>query len=478
MSDEAPLDATEGSPDATEGWVATHAPQLGAIGLPEALWAPLARKLRDGVFDAGEHFTFVDHADAAAADDDDDLAGLASVGGRDRWSVRALAPLGAAADVFLIDHVWLFGDALAAREQLFAVPELRARVRALLAIEGGEDGAAEAADDGDALLAAVAPFAHALIFRGGGGADASAYYVMDELGCRVGCAAAGGARAPNVACAAIADAASGCTFSLLWPVAALGEGDALVRAAQPSLQLIAEGGAAYWERRFEAEAEFDWYCPWEAIAERVLCRVPDDAPATVVVAGNGDSPLPVRARAARPRARVVAVDYVASVTARMEAAHAGSGVEWARGDLTDFASFGFGAADGERRCDLIIDKGGLDAMLVKPLAERRDARDTWVVAPEGTRDARAYLREAARALRARDGDGRGGALALVTLGRRALREPLLNAAGLRVEAWEKIEPTESMLRGEHNDVGHDALALVIAVPDDAASAAMPPPPPG
>ena len=71
MSDEAPLDATEGSPDATEGWVATHAPQLGAIGLPEALWAPLARKLRDGVFDAGEHFTFVDHADAAAADDDD-----------------------------------------------------------------------------------------------------------------------------------------------------------------------------------------------------------------------------------------------------------------------------------------------------------------------------------------------------------------------------------------------------------------------
>ena len=65
MSDEAPLDATEGSPDATEGWVATHAPQLGAIGLPEALWAPLARKLRDGVFDAGEHFTFVDHADAS-----------------------------------------------------------------------------------------------------------------------------------------------------------------------------------------------------------------------------------------------------------------------------------------------------------------------------------------------------------------------------------------------------------------------------
>ena len=51
---------------------------------------------------------------------------------------------------------------------------------------------------------------------------------MDELGCRVGCAAAGGARAPNVACAAIADAASGCTFSLLWPVAALGEGDALL----------------------------------------------------------------------------------------------------------------------------------------------------------------------------------------------------------------------------------------------------------
>ena len=44
----------------------------------------------------------------------------------------------------------------------------------------------------------------------------------------------------------------------------------LQRLATPSLTLIAEGGHDYWERRFDAEEKYDWYCSWDAIERTVL----------------------------------------------------------------------------------------------------------------------------------------------------------------------------------------------------------------
>lgn len=108
-----------------------------------------------------------------------------------------------------------------------------------------------------------------------------------------------------------------------------------------------------------------------------------------------------------------------------------------------------------------IDKGGLDAFLVKPVAERERPEDTWITRVDDPHasGALAYLTAAANALKKADSiqagaggvqtgerSGRAARLVLVTLGRREYREPLLLKAGLEILSYEKLQPTESMRR--------------------------------
>ena len=187
------------------------------------------------------------------------------------------------------------------RRQPFPSSELRRRLWMLLrgadddddgddatdATDAGDDAAAAAADaDVDALLAAVAPLAHALRLQfgrsggggdgggggGGGGDGVTTHYVMDEVGSRIARAAllpGGGAAAAaalgegredgrereragegeeeqaprgaaNVEIAAFVDGASGRSFSLVWPTRRVRKGEPLVARAAAGLELIAE----------------------------------------------------------------------------------------------------------------------------------------------------------------------------------------------------------------------------------------------
>eukprot|EP01051_Picozoa_sp_SAG22_P002440 SAG22_NODE_109_length_19706_cov_464.723772_5_plen_538_part_00 len=480
----------EGSADPDGDWCARHAAQLGTIGLPAALHGRLAAKLRQGVFDAGGSVAF-GWADAAGE----------SAGG---WSVLAARDIEAGDDVFLCDHVWLFPDAVTARQQIAGVPPLRARLQMLLGLEaesgepepepepgaGAEPGAGgEAAD---ALLAQVAPLAHPIVFGGGGGDETKVmYFVDDEIGSRVQFVPAGAQPpvAPNVCSAAIFDHASGQTYSVVWPCKDIAAGEELLRAAVPCLGLFSDG-KEYWQRRFEHEEAYDWYCGWDAIAEKTLqitnaaveaaaaATAAADAAVTVMVPGNGNSPLPVQLAEASPqRLRVVAVDYIESVVERMKARHGSDVVEWVVGDLTaggGFGSFlggGGGTSSGPgsgspasavAAADLILDKGCLDAFLVKPVGQRANEADTWITDPAdpAAANALAYLANCAAALAAAAaaappggkqqqqqpphggggsfGGGGGGRMMILTRGRRPNREPVLRQAGLTVLSWEDV----------------------------------------
>ncbi|KAJ1456069.1 hypothetical protein M885DRAFT_616601 [Pelagophyceae sp. CCMP2097] len=409
------------SGDADADWVAAHSAQLLSIELPQGLWAVVARKLREQRYDAGAAVAFAPREDGA-------------------WAVEATVDVAADAEVWLCDHVWMIQSLLKGRAELAAVPELRQRLRMLLAAADADEaamddeatGAFEAADD---LLRLVALHAHPMRFAScaGGESTGVVYYVMDEVGSRIDRIAIGNQ---------VVDAED-----------VEGEKQMVNAAACPSLDLI-EDGQVYWKRRFDSEKVFDWYCPWSAIEKDVLALADAFTDANVLVAGNGNSPLPVQLEAVRPLLKVIAVDYVQEVTRRMRSTHASSGVEWVDGDLTmPFTNF-----LGTRNCQVIVDKGGLDALLIKPTNERLHDADTWITDSSKAASAVSYLTHARRAL---DAQGR---MLLVTLGSLENRQPLFDRAGLAVERWARVSPTASMLRGEHNDAGATVLNLAVLRP--------------
>lgn len=412
---------------ADTAWCTQHATQLRSIGLPASLAQTLASKLRLQQFDAGASITFGWTDGFRTA--------------RDSWFVAAQRDIAAGSDVWLSDHVWLLEGPMTARAQIASTPELASRLWMLL-------GTAEEGDpppDPDSLLSLIAPLAHPIKFASSDGSSTSQmHYVADEFGSRITLVPVGNeSNRPNVGFAAIFDELSQRTYSVVWPCEDIAEGEELRRLATPSLALIAEGGESYWKRRFDAEEKFDWYCGWDAIEEVVMTileTVPLDdglSEKNVLVTGNGNSPLPLQLEQSAKTSergvidlRIVAVDYVASVVERMRATYPPdqTTVAWVVGDVTDWSSFDCDF-EGEQTFHLIIDKGCLDAFLVKPVAERERPEDTWVtdINSPHISGALAYLDSCSKAL-----EPTKGKLLLVTLGRREYREPLLAKAGLKV----------------------------------------------
>ena len=413
-------------------WLEAHAAQFAAIQLPRELWNEAARKVRAQIFDGGASLTYAVEADGG-------------------WSVVAARDL-EGMDVWLVDHVWLVKDAFAAFTQLDAHEELRDRLDALVRPHGTAPGSYGDAGATLGLLKTLAPLAHPMRLVADAAAAARGgdvtYYVQDELGSRLRTVGVDDAGAATAGRAAVYDAETNATLSLLWVAAPLAAGLELVVPRLMGLELL-EDGQRYWARRMDAEEVFEWYCPFAAIAGVVARVLPRGGTGLVLVSGNGTSDLPVELERAHAGARIVAADYADNATARMRRRHPDSRVAWVTGDLT--ASFApLGRADGSAA--LVLDKGCLDAMLIKPVRERADVTDTWAASSP---DALAYLAAARACLRP------AGVVLVVTLGRRAMREPLFAAAGLVVREWLSVVPTASMKAGKHADAGAGDLHVAV-----------------
>ena len=253
-----------------EGWRAEHSLQLEHIALPESLVTRVFSKLgvgEDGgqeVMDAGASFTFeLDES-------------------KQSWgalSLLASRSITACEDVWLVDHVWLFPTAAVALAQLKASEPLRQRLCGLFRLDPDSSSAED-------IFACLMFTAHPLKLAVAADDDSPAagasmlHYVMDEVGSAV--QEAGASEGPSFACEPFLT--GGRTYSLLWPLTDVGQGQIITRRPTvPSEQFVAQG-SDYWERRFEREEKpFDWYAPFEQYRTQLEAMLQDAANLSTVI---------------------------------------------------------------------------------------------------------------------------------------------------------------------------------------------------
>ena len=402
------------------------APQLKAMGLPEALWSRLVEKLAAQQFDAGASFTY-------ALDDDP------ATPPHLRYDVIAAVDLAAGEDVWLVDHIWAFPDEAFALEALSTHASVASRMAALMGREdllpppaGDADSNADSGANaalpapgkavGEQLIDELQRYAYPLFDSAG----QRYYYVMDEFGSRVRMAVPPATPADvNVMFGVMQSNSDMFTYTVFWLTKNVEAGDEIRRAPQHRLSLLGRGKKA-WETRFEYETAYDWYGGWDdgggEIRKIVMRHVPlsDE----VLIVGTGTSTVPVR-MVEEGYASVRATDYVEAVVAKMEGQHGslGGALSWgvmdARSMALDDTSF-----------DCLFDKGCLDAMLIPEGATGRTSDGaSWVHDVAEAGDVVTYLGEAARVLR----PGLGGKFVLFSFHPvRAFIVGMAEAAGLQL----------------------------------------------
>lgn len=183
-------------------------------------------------------------------------------------------------------------------------------------------------------------------------------------------------------------------FSIAWTTKAVASGAELVRPYASKISLMGLCKKSYWEARFETEVEFDWYCEYSHIRELLASYISKTA--RVLIAGTGTSRLPAE-MALDGYSDVVAMDYAANVIQKMQARSKENawGVRFMEADLTQMKGWESSSVD------CVIDKGCLDAMLIKP---ETDAVETnWKLvspdSPDALGDAISSMQQLARILK-------------------------------------------------------------------------------
>ena len=194
-------------------------------------------------------------------------------------------------------------------------------------------------------------------------------------------------------------------FSIAWTTKDVVAGMELVRPCASKISMMGLCKKSYWEARFETEDEFDWYCEYAHIRNVLASYISKTA--RVLIAGTGTSRLPAE-MALDGYSDVVAMDYAANVITKMQTRSKENawGVRFAEADLTQMK-------DWDSNCvDCVIDKGCLDAMLLKP--ETDGGETSWKqVASDSSddlSDARNSMQQLARILKP------DGLLVLLTFG--------------------------------------------------------------
>jgi tubulin--tyrosine ligase-like protein 12 len=183
-----------------------HHQQLIAYNIPKPLWKVLYDKLKNEVFDSGEYFQF------AMSEDDQSLF------------VIAKRPIAALSNIFLIDHAWTTTPENA-RKQLQDNPNLLPRMEQMMGIVQKDNAPESLQDRVERVYDVMWKYIQNYRVTGPSGDVISVWYVMDELGSRIGHSDQPSFRvvpfvyldSPQVA------------YNLMWPIVDLQEDDEVTR---------------------------------------------------------------------------------------------------------------------------------------------------------------------------------------------------------------------------------------------------------
>ncbi|ETW01178.1 hypothetical protein H310_06776 [Aphanomyces invadans] len=307
---------------------------------------------------------------------------------QDNAVVVAAEEMASEADVWVLDHLWLFQTAKDAADQLKGNDSLREE---MLTISRHFAKSSSTNKDIDSLVEwIVVHLVHcAYSIKFGHTASDVYHYVLANVGSMLECAKDNAAI--NVQVAPLYYMDEGRLVSLMWAVQPIAKGDKLVRPHATKISLIQLGKQTYWETRYEEEDEFDWYCGYEHLKDVLRRHVQPSQ--TVLLAGTGASTLPID-MIRDGFTNVVAIDYAANVVEKVRAKYSSSRAKFIQADMTNMEGFD----DGSFNC--ILDKGCLDTMLLAP--ETQVESNVWkTVTPDNAaefNEASAVMRECMRLL--------------------------------------------------------------------------------
>ncbi|KAG6613337.1 putative spermine/spermidine synthase [Phytophthora cinnamomi] len=372
----------------SEAWLALHLPQLQHYNVPHHLH----QQVYDCVHEVeGGWSDFGAVASTQAASE-------ASRAGASHRKLRAVAtmPLPAASQVLQVGHVWEFQSVVDAQTQLRQDAALRGKMKKMVeeVIEEDKHELTDSGEESDVEkeVEGVVRHLHLLAFsiRFGANSDDMSYYVLNILGSSL----RENDEESNLKVMPIFCMEQQKLFSVAWTTKDVASGGELVRPYAGKISLMGLCKKSYWEARFEAEGEFDWYCEYSHIRELVASYIPKTA--RVLISGTGTSRLPGE-MALDGYSDIVAMDYAANVIEKMQARSEENawGVRFVEADLTQMKGWESGSVD------CVIDKGCLDAMLLKPETEADETNWKLVTpdSPDDLVDAQNSMQQLARILK-------------------------------------------------------------------------------
>ncbi|POM79170.1 Putative methyltransferase [Phytophthora palmivora] len=370
-----------------EAWLAQHLPQLDHFNAPHHLH----QQIYDCVHENEGDWMDLD-AVALTQTESETSEGR---GNRRKVRIKATMPLSEAEKVLRVAHEWEFQSVLDGQSQLRQSEGLRSRMRKIIeeVLEEDEDElGTEEENEVEKEVERIVRHLHLLAFsiRFGTQSDEMSYYVLNAIGSSL----RENDEESNLMVMPIFCMEQQKLFSVAWTTNNVASGAELVRPYAGKISLMGLCKKSYWEARFEGEEEFDWYCEYSHIRELVASHISKND--RVLIAGTGTSRLPAE-MVLDGYSDVVAMDYAANVIQKMQARSKENawGVCFVEADLTQMK--------GWESCsiDCVIDKGCLDAMLLKP---ETDADETnWKLltpdSPDDLTDAKSSMQQLARILK-------------------------------------------------------------------------------
>ncbi|XP_062533602.1 tubulin--tyrosine ligase-like protein 12 [Armigeres subalbatus] len=200
-----------------DSFISVHKPQLQASGVPEHFWPQLYRKLKHQEFDAGASFSLllVDYGEEQRSHEDP----IWTVAVSKEGGIRADDPT----EIYLVDHAWTFRTDNA-RQQLTEHPALVNRLAIMMGLDQEDVSAPVLVSS---ILNDIWKWCNMYSLNGEGLTVENRmpiWYVMDELGSGIL-----HSNTPNCRVVPFIHVTEQMTYSLLFPLEDLDEGDQLYR---------------------------------------------------------------------------------------------------------------------------------------------------------------------------------------------------------------------------------------------------------